>query len=319
MTFSIVVPVFNSEQYIDKAIRSVLSQSASDWELIITDDGSTDGSLARVEAYAALDDRIKVFRQKNRGQFFARQNGINNASGDYVIFLDSDDELESDCIETLNNFAHSGEWDIIMYTGIALSPVGKHSIGYIAADAEEISPEQLKLSLMSSHDLNSLCIKAFRRELFDGDETDYSAFEGSHCGEDKARLLFPVTKAKKILYVPNCLYRYILREGSTSRERTGKNVQKLLATEMFDLLREYSHLWGMDDAKHKRLLEAYNARHFLSVYYGIRRSCHDNDDMASFRSIGWDKYIDSKAASLLHSSELSGSDKLKLAAALLHF
>ncbi len=87
---SVVVPAYNAEKYLDEAIRSVLSQTYSNWELIIVDDGSTDGTAALVKKYAAQDTRIAYFYQTNQRMASARNAGIKQARGKYIAFLDAD-------------------------------------------------------------------------------------------------------------------------------------------------------------------------------------------------------------------------------------
>ena len=86
---SIILPVFNGEKFIGKAIESVLNQSLNDFELIIVNDGSTDSTLDIITSFD--DERIKVIDQNNKGPGQARNNGLEIASGEYVMFLDADD------------------------------------------------------------------------------------------------------------------------------------------------------------------------------------------------------------------------------------
>lgn len=88
---SIITPSFNSAEFISETINSVLKQSYTNWELLITDDGSIDNTLAIVEEFCVVDNRIKIFKQENSGPALARNNSIKNASGQYLAFLDSDD------------------------------------------------------------------------------------------------------------------------------------------------------------------------------------------------------------------------------------
>ena len=96
---SIVLPVYNGERYLASAIDSVLSQTYSDWELLIVDDGSVDESAAISDDYAGKDSRIKVFHQPNGGVNSARAKGVDNASGEYLAFLDADDIFSPDALE----------------------------------------------------------------------------------------------------------------------------------------------------------------------------------------------------------------------------
>lgn len=88
---SIIVPVYNAEQYIETCVESVLGQSFHDWELILVDDGSCDDSSAICERYAVRDDRIRTIRQENKGTSAARNAGVALAQGDYITFMDNDD------------------------------------------------------------------------------------------------------------------------------------------------------------------------------------------------------------------------------------
>lgn len=95
---SVIVPVYNTESYLDKCITSILSQSFENFELILVDDGSVDGSLSVMRAYEKKDARIRILSQKNQGQGAARNNGIKISRGKYIIFADSDDYFANDHI-----------------------------------------------------------------------------------------------------------------------------------------------------------------------------------------------------------------------------
>lgn len=108
MLFSIIIPVFNSEKYLRKCLKSVLKQTYSEFEVIIIDDGSTDSSPIILDKYAKKDSRIQVYHVKNEGVTKARKIGVSLTKGDYVIFIDSDDtincELLSNIERTLKKF-----------------------------------------------------------------------------------------------------------------------------------------------------------------------------------------------------------------------
>ena len=96
MKISVIVPVYNAEKYISRCVDSVLKQTYSDWELLLVDDGSKDASLAILNDYAQKDRRIRTFHQENAGAGAARNVGLDNAIGDYIVFIDSDDFVEFD-------------------------------------------------------------------------------------------------------------------------------------------------------------------------------------------------------------------------------
>lgn len=100
MLVSIITPTYNSANYIEETIHSIANQTYSKWELLITDDCSTDGTWNLLKQYAAKDDRIKIFRlEKNSGPGIARNNSIKNARGRFIAFCDSDDQWKTDKLE----------------------------------------------------------------------------------------------------------------------------------------------------------------------------------------------------------------------------
>lgn len=98
---SVIVPVYNTEIYLEECIESILTQTYKDFELLLINDGSTDGSLAILRKYATKDDRIRIFDKKNGGQSQARNMGLDNAKGEYIAFVDSDDIIAANYLEVL--------------------------------------------------------------------------------------------------------------------------------------------------------------------------------------------------------------------------
>ncbi len=101
MKISVIVPVYNAEEYLKNCIMSVVRQTYDNWELILVDDGSSDGSLSIADLAAEKDERIRVIHQKNAGPGAARNRGIKEALGDYVVFLDSDDYIDKNYFQLL--------------------------------------------------------------------------------------------------------------------------------------------------------------------------------------------------------------------------
>lgn len=113
--FSIIVPLYNKKDYIDRGLRSILSQSFKDFEIIVIDDGSTDGSSIIVEELAAHDSRIVYKRYDNAGVSIARNRGIELAQGEFVLFIDADDWIEADYLEKINNAIFQKSADIYIW------------------------------------------------------------------------------------------------------------------------------------------------------------------------------------------------------------
>ena len=112
---SVVVPVYNAEKYIKRGLDSLLQQKAPDFEVIIIDDGSSDGSGAICDSYAQKDSRFHVFHQENKGIAKTRLRGVWEASGDYIVWMDSDDWVSSDMIEIFLEQIRDRNPDIVIY------------------------------------------------------------------------------------------------------------------------------------------------------------------------------------------------------------
>ena len=118
--FSIIIPTYNRAHLIEIAVKSVLNQTFSDWELIIVDDGSTDNTKEVISEFSSSDKRIKYFYQENQERSIARNNGIEQSSGQYICFLDSDDYFLSKKLEKLHNFIKgSTQNDGVFYDGLS--------------------------------------------------------------------------------------------------------------------------------------------------------------------------------------------------------
>ena len=112
---SVVFPVYNVQKYLRQSLDSLINQTFSDFEIICVNDGSTDSSLEILESYARLDSRIKIITQENRGLSGARNTGIKIATGEYILFVDSDDWLELDALEKLAVHVDKFKSDITMF------------------------------------------------------------------------------------------------------------------------------------------------------------------------------------------------------------
>lgn len=320
MEFSIIVPVYNSASFLPSCLACVKNQSHEDWELIFVDDGSTDDSGKILDKYALSDERIHVFHQENSGQFFAREKGIAMSHGEYILFLDSDDELMPDCLVRLHDVVCENRPDMIMFAYRVSYDDGRQDIerDLIADEKKEISPEWLRENLISNNTYNALWTKAFRRELFEGDETDYSELRGTHFGEDKIRLLYPVTAAKSIIYIPCCLYHYNHRSASVMHRFDIEAIDRMMSVEMFTMLYSFMIKWGMDNKLNRERIAAYYLRVYLSVYFGFRRRCKTAQDKEFFKSYPWRKKIDKKALKPRYIKRLCARDIIRLAAALMN-
>lgn len=111
---SIIVPVYNTSKYLEKCLNSILNQTFNDYEIIVIDDGSTDGSTDIIKDYLNKNCNIRAFFQRNKGRGYCRNKGIKLSKGEYICFLDSDDYVQQDFIEKLYTKINNNHFDIVM-------------------------------------------------------------------------------------------------------------------------------------------------------------------------------------------------------------
>lgn len=171
---SIVVPVYNVVHYLERCVLSVLRQTYKDMEVILVDDGSTDGSGELCDKLALTDTRIHVIHQKNQGLSGARNTGIRNATGEYIAFIDSDDEwLLNDGLEQLVNINNEGK-DLIVFKGVniwkdgRMNPFGDYDVAHISQlpNAQSVFAHLVETQLFQM----SACFLLVRRKLLIDDE-----------------------------------------------------------------------------------------------------------------------------------------------------
>ncbi len=135
-TLSIIVPVYNVRAFLEKCIKSILAQTFTDFELILIDDGSTDGSGEICDRFSTLDDRIKVIHKENGGVVSARKVGISAARGEYAGYVDGDDWIDAEMYEKMVHYMRSYDCDLVMCDVAHESKSLPFSSGATRADME---------------------------------------------------------------------------------------------------------------------------------------------------------------------------------------
>lgn len=218
---SVVIPVYNVEPYLRECLDSVLSQSYADWEAVCVNDGSTDGSATILEEYAAKDQRIQVITRSNGGLSAARNTGMNAAQGEYILFLDSDDWLESNALEVVV-CSLNGE-DMLCFSGRRFVEETKtfNFADELLEKAYESGMEYYNENALQSRDFAFECVvlRAYKRNFL----TDNGLWfkEGIYHEDD---LFTPVACcfAKRVKQIQACLYNYRVRANSITTNVTNK-------------------------------------------------------------------------------------------------
>ena len=205
---SVIMPVYNTSEYLDQAVESILRQTYEDWELIIIDDGSNDDSGLKCDSYTRKDSRIKVIHQLNSGISAVRNTGLEIAEGEYLQFLDSDDWLDENAFEILLSSSYETGADMVMFDAMfEFKDYSYHEQSALAAEIHDCSEVLIKLCEPSipPYVWNKFC----RRELYDG-----VFFPEGELWEDAATTFFPVSRADKIAVLDKPLYHYRQRPGA---------------------------------------------------------------------------------------------------------
>lgn len=225
---SIVVPVYNAEEYLEKCLNSLVNQTIKNIEIILVNDGSTDNSLKICERFAQTDSRIKIFNQINSGQSKARNVGLDNASGEYVSFMDSDDWADLDYYEKLVNTAEKHNAEVSCASIIREKKhTKKMRINY--KKETEYSQPQAKIDAAKSPDMCYVWNKVYKRELIE--KLNLRFIEGM-IFEDVDFVTRAVYFSNKIVTVPNTYYHYWANDNSTvktMRKSDKKRADSLVA------------------------------------------------------------------------------------------
>lgn len=225
--YSIVIPVYRTEQYLDTCIQSLRGQSFSDIEVILVDDGSPDSCPALCDAYAAQDSRFKAIHKTNGGLSDARNAGIRAASGEYILFLDSDDYIAADTCERLLPFVEK-KADIIVGDGVSIG--ARKNLAHRLYDHDSIFTGEayLKAALKSGSMPMASWLYVYRRMFLE--EHDLR-FETGILHEDEEFTPRAFLAAETVVDSGICFYYYVIREGSiTTQKDLRKNAGDLYRT-----------------------------------------------------------------------------------------
>lgn len=198
---SIIVPVYNAERYLRRCVDSILGQTFTDFEVLLIDDGSKDHSGAICDEYAQQDDRVRVWHKENGGVSSARNVGLDNARGEWVTFVDSDDWVQKDWLAT---FATNMNGYDVVVTGFYF--VTPDKILPFTMNCHSNNPAQVADSLNKERNFGFLWCKCFKRSLIDSNHLRFN--EKLSFLEDEDFVCKYWAKSKKIIVVNHVAYNY---------------------------------------------------------------------------------------------------------------
>ncbi len=296
MKFSILVPVYNVEKYLEQCVESLLSQTyEGEYEIILVNDGSTDSSGEICDRYAQkFPNKIKVIHKENQGLISSRDAGIKGAKGDYCLFVDSDDFVENNLLQVVNEeIEKNNNPDMVIYS-FQYYENGKKTKRKVDIPNKAFTNEEKNYfyeQLICSPTFTSLCVKAIKTEILKNDPNDYTQYYGKNMGEDWLRSIHIFTAVESIVCKNIPLYNYRTNLSSISKSFSVENIEKLNTRHVYEHFLEYLPKWNIDanecinKLKNRWLNETiYN----FSNFYENAKTYQDRKAVVDF---SWDSFL----------------------------
>ena len=249
---SVIVPIYNVEKYLKRCVDSLINQTYKNLEIILVDDGSPDNCPQLCDEFSNIDSRIIVIHKKNGGLSSARNAGLDIFTGDYVVFIDSDDYIAENMIEKMVESNINIDADIVVcdyyldYTSF-LKKQKHYKHKRIVSNSQKF-----KMLYNSRYAIPTVVAwnKLYKRNIF-----NTIRYDNGKLHEDEFMICKLLNNANKILYIPERLYYYVQRDGSITSKFSLKSFDKI---EAFDLRIKYfqdNKLYKfIDEAKYQKLL-----------------------------------------------------------------
>lgn len=253
------MPVYNASKYIDRAVQSVVSQTETDYELILVDDGSSDDSLEKCKKWQnKYPERIRVIEKENTGSLLTRRRCMIESMGDYIYIMDADDFLLSNrMLEKLKSKIISSDCDMVFFNATTDLKEKNKLFDFPFKDNDLFCGNDLtKLYkyLFNGQGLNPLWNKVFSRRIVDWN-TDYSTYDYITNGTDLFQSLAIINNSKKALYIESVYYYYQIdnNEGSIVHKFNKSYFKSALAH--CERLKEFSKSWTIKDENIEQLFK----------------------------------------------------------------
>lgn len=256
---SIIIPVYNPGKHLKKCMDSILNQTYENLEIILVDDGSSDGSELLCDEFAALDDRVKCIHQRNMGVSAARNMGIQISSGDYYHFLDSDDYMELYAYEHMLNIIRENKCDAVTFEYYITFPgheivncLDKSKYGlFLESDIQKnimTGMQFCSTKLLSKHLIDGL---SFREDIYRGEDTLFAAIALSRSN-------------KGVYFDSTPLYHYVQSEESACRGKFRES--QLSVVKLYDA---YNELYWKKYPQIKPYFLLFMHEVIISLYYDL--------------------------------------------------
>lgn len=258
--FSVIVPVYNVEKYLDKCLASILGQTFKDYECIIVDDGSPDNSNTIIDNYVKKDQRFKVIHQKNMGISAARNAGLDIAKGDYITFIDSDDYIANDYLEKFASKITSTDADIVICGFIEVYAEYIKEVSSKSENTDEIK-KNILADVLHAYPWN----KCYKKDLFQN-----IRFPVNKIFEDLLTIPEVCLNAQKIVCIPEKLYYY-------NRQNLNSITSNLSTEKRYDVFKGRFKNRQLAVQKQIPCLNLLDKKMVKETIITLLRNCNDNE------------------------------------------
>lgn len=307
---SVIIPVYNVGTYLPRCLSSVQKQTFSNIEILCINDGSTDNSVEILKQYAAIDKRIKIFSQENKGLSFARNRGIEAAGGKYVFFLDADDYLHPQALEILHMAAHVSGAPVVV--GETFCRLGRSKANTTAYDLDKIKPTIYHQPLRDLYDMRMVAAVAWNK-LYRHDVIKNRRFIEGILYEDWPFTTCLFADIDFFAGVPMPLYMYNTDMSSITRSRW--NIKKIK-----DYMTGINYVYAYFSQPEKKLQWPLvrQRRIALSVKMVLSKISKSTENLAELEKFFKQEYLKLRQQKIISFRQLSLKSKYRLLRLLWH-
>lgn len=318
MLISILVPVYNVAKYLPQCLESIENQKFKDYEIILVDDGSTDGSETICDSFQANHpSNTRVIHQENQGLLGARITAIKAANGKYCLCLDSDDYWDDNCLTELSELSYATNADVIVFECKLLideTRSVKTKQPNFNSDKEFIDDKRLLYELLiCGSSFNSIWRKLVLTQLMKEAVNEYDNLPLNMAGEDLVQSLYPITHASRVYYSTKQLYVYRIRPTSLGTNVDFNNIFERSMLTARHFLLKYMDKWKLNDAY---WLERYHCVNMISLADSIFGLLSRDDNplktAEKLKRIDLNNLIDSDAYKYRHSKFMDFKSRTKV-------
>lgn len=273
--FSIIVPVYNVEKYIDRCLNSIKKQSYENFEVIVVNDGTKDNSQTIIDKYVKEDKRFKSYIKENGGLSDARNYGLKYVKGDYILFVDSDDYINQDLLLSLSNECEKNkDIDIIKYQVTTVNENGETIKKIIGSEFDNATPKDILIKLIADEMFEPAWLYAFKTSFW---QKNKFLFAKGRLHEDFGLIPYVIIKAKRISATSYYGYNYVIRSNSIITSKSRENDLK----KMNDILYHFDNLMNLigkekTDEQTKKIFKSFLANEIILKAKHLKGSDFNN-------------------------------------------